>query len=55
MAVTIRPAMTAAINRILADPSLATRLGEAARTDLDHYTWDRQVDETLHLLRAPAG
>ncbi|HJN40229.1 MAG TPA: glycosyltransferase family 4 protein [Chloroflexota bacterium] len=49
------PAMTAAINRILTDPALATRLGDAARTDLDHYTWDRQVDETLHLLRPPAG
>ena len=48
------PAMTAAVNRILTDSTLAARLGDAARDGLDHYTWARQVDETLDLLRASA-
>ena len=48
------PAMVAAVNRVLDDPALADRLRDNARAGMEHYSWDRQVGETLQLLRSSA-
>ncbi|SVD86820.1 uncharacterized protein METZ01_LOCUS439674, partial [marine metagenome] len=50
-----RSAMIAAINQILEDRELADRLGNNARDGMEHYSWDRQVKETLQQLRASAS
>ena len=40
-----------AVNRLLADPAYAARLARAAQTGLEHFRWDRLVDQTLDVLR----
>ena len=42
-------ALVAAVNSLLEDRALATRLSAAARHGLEHYRWERQVGETLDL------
>ena len=39
-----------AVNDLLADPAHGARLARAARTGLEHFRWDRLVDETLEVL-----
>ena len=48
------PAMFAAVNRLLEESELAGSLREGARHGMEHYSWDRQVAETLQLLRSAA-
>jgi glycosyltransferase involved in cell wall biosynthesis len=38
-------AVSAAIARLLADPELRARLGEAGRRAAQDYTWERRIDE----------
>ena len=44
-----RQALIDAVNSLLDDPALGARLSSAARTELEHYRWERLVDETLAL------
>ena len=44
-----REAMIEAVNALLADRKLGCRMSDAARQELDHYSWDRLVEETLKL------
>jgi glycosyltransferase involved in cell wall biosynthesis len=47
---------TSAVLRLLADPALRTRMGEAARTNvLTHYSWEQVVEQFENLLRAVAS
>jgi glycosyltransferase involved in cell wall biosynthesis len=48
------PAMVAAVNRLLEESELAGSLRDGARRGMDQYSWDRQVAETLQLLRSAA-
>jgi starch synthase len=42
-----------ALSRILEDPRLAARMGEAGRKRvLQHFTWDRIAEKTLKLYRS---
>ena len=43
-------AFVAAVNRILSDHELAERLARAGSEGLDHFAWDRLVDETMEIL-----
>jgi glycosyltransferase involved in cell wall biosynthesis len=43
-------AMAAAVNRLLDDPALATRLGQQAREDAAAYTWERRADRILQVV-----
>lgn len=39
-----------AVNRLLTDRQLAERLARAGSEGLDHFSWDRLVDETMRIL-----
>ncbi len=43
-------ALAAAINRVLNDPELARRLGEAGRQTAMQFTWERAVAEFIEVL-----
>ncbi|MDE2902642.1 MAG: glycosyltransferase family 4 protein [Chloroflexota bacterium] len=43
-------AFVAAVNRLLTDRALAERLVRAGSEGLDHFHWDRLVDETMGIL-----
>lgn len=43
-------AFVAAVNRILCDHELAEHLARAGSEGLDHFAWDRLVDETMEIL-----
>ncbi len=43
-------AFTAAVNRVLGDRELAARLVAAAKQGVEHFRWDRLIDETLEML-----
>ena len=45
-----RQAFIAAVNRLLTDRELAERLARAGSNGLDHFAWDRLVDETMAIL-----
>jgi len=38
-------AVSAAITRLLADPELRARLGEAGRRTAQNYAWERRIDQ----------
>jgi glycosyltransferase involved in cell wall biosynthesis len=46
------PALAAAIDRVLSDPDLARRLGEAGRQTALDFTWERAVEQFVHALEA---
>jgi glycosyltransferase involved in cell wall biosynthesis len=48
------PAFTAALDRILADEPLRTRLGTAARARAEELTWGATARGTLEVLAAEA-
>src|SRR3954468_11667349 len=48
------PALTAAVQRLVADDALRTRMGEAARSRGAGFTWERTARESLTLLEATA-
>jgi phosphatidylinositol alpha-1,6-mannosyltransferase len=49
-------AVAAAIERLLGDPELRRRMGEAGRRAAEtHYTWDRVARETLEFVRGTLG
>ncbi len=43
-------AFVQAVNRVLNDPAYGARLAGAAKTGLEHFRWDRLVDQTLDVL-----
>jgi starch synthase len=44
------------VNRLIADPELATRMGEAGRTRaVEQFSWRRIAEETLELYRSLAS
>ncbi len=43
-------AFTAAVNRVLGDRELAARLVAAGKQGVEHFRWNRLIDETLELL-----
>ena len=43
-------AFVAAVNRLLTDRDLAERLARAGSEGLDHFAWDRLVDESMAIL-----
>ncbi|MCY3748287.1 MAG: glycosyltransferase family 4 protein [Chloroflexi bacterium] len=43
-------AFVAAVNRLLTNRELAQRLAHAGSEGLDHFAWDRLVDETMEIL-----
>ena len=43
-------AFVTAVNRLLTDRDLAERLARAGSEGLDHFSWDRLVDETMEIL-----
>jgi starch synthase len=44
------------VNRLIADPDLATRMGEAGRTRaVEQFSWQRIAEETLELYRSLAS
>jgi glycosyltransferase involved in cell wall biosynthesis len=47
-------AVSAAIVRLLADPELRERLGEAGRATARDYTWERRIDELEAFLESVA-
>ncbi|CAN5201194.1 hypothetical protein BH20ACT16_BH20ACT16_14810 [soil metagenome] len=47
-------AVSAAIARLLADPKLRARLGDAGRVTAQDYTWERRIDELEAFLEAVA-
>jgi GT2 family glycosyltransferase/glycosyltransferase involved in cell wall biosynthesis len=47
-------AVSAAIARLLADPELRARLGEAGRATAQDYTWERRIDELEAFLESVA-
>ena len=44
-------AFASAVNRLLNDPAYGEQLARAAKSGLEHFHWDRLVDETLVLLQ----
>ena len=48
-------AVSAAIARLLADPELRARLGEAGRATAQDYTWERRIDELEAFLEGVAA
>lgn len=51
-------AVSAALARLLGDPKLRTRLGEAGRVTAQQYTWQWRIDELeafLEAITSPAG
>ena len=48
-------AVSAAIARLLADPELRARLGEAGRVTARDYTWERRIDELEAFLEGVAS
>jgi glycosyltransferase involved in cell wall biosynthesis len=49
-------ALARAIERLMSDPAELERQGEAARrTAGEHFSWDRNADETLALYRELTG
>ena len=46
-------AFAAAINRLLADTNLRTKLGAAAKTSAENFTWQRRSETILHFIAAP--
>ena len=40
----------AAVNRLLNSPELRQNLAQAATRGLEHYIWDRLVDETMEII-----
>jgi len=48
-------AVSAAIAKLLADPDLRARLGQAGRRTAQDYAWERRVDELEGFLRAIAA
>jgi GT2 family glycosyltransferase/glycosyltransferase involved in cell wall biosynthesis len=48
-------AVSAAIARLLADPQLRMRLGEAGRVTAADYTWERRIDELEAFLEGVAA
>jgi glycosyltransferase involved in cell wall biosynthesis len=40
----------AAVNRVLNDPVLGERLSGMASTNLEHFAWNRLIDETMQIL-----
>ena len=48
-------AVSAAIARLLADPELRARLGEAGRVTAADYTWERRIDELEAFLEGVAA
>jgi GT2 family glycosyltransferase len=48
-------AVSAAIGRLLADPELRAKLGEAGRVTAQDYTWERRIDELEAFLEAVAA
>ena len=48
-------AFVAAVNRLLTDRELAERLARAGSEGLDHFAWDRLVDETMEILSEVTG
>ena len=48
-------AVSAAIARLLADPELRARLGEAGRVTAQDYTWERRIDELEAFLEGVAA
>jgi glycosyltransferase involved in cell wall biosynthesis len=49
------PAMTAALERLLADRSLGERLGRAARSEAQEHSWDARLASTLGLGPPPSA
>jgi len=49
------PGLTAAVRRLVEDPELRARMGEAARERAASFTWERTARESLELLEATAG
>ena len=47
--------VSAAIARLLADPELRARLGEAGRVTAQDYTWERRIDELEAFLEGVAA
>ena len=45
------PGLTAAVQRLVADPELRARMGAAARERAARFTWERTARESLELLR----
>ncbi len=50
-----RAAFVEAVNRLLTDRGLAARLAQAGAEGLDHFAWERLVDETMTLLAEVTG
>ncbi len=48
-------AFVIAVNRLLADRELADRLVSKGSEGLEHFTWDRLVDETMEILSEVTG
>jgi glycosyltransferase involved in cell wall biosynthesis/O-antigen/teichoic acid export membrane protein len=48
------PGLTAAVQRLVADDGLRTRMGETARSRAAGFTWERTARESLSLLEATA-
>ena len=48
-------AFVAAVNRLLTDRELAQRLVQEGSEGLDHFSWDRLVDETMAILSEVTG
>jgi glycosyltransferase involved in cell wall biosynthesis/O-antigen/teichoic acid export membrane protein len=48
------PGLTAAVQKLVADDELRTRMGEAARSRAAGFTWERTARESLELLETTA-
>jgi O-antigen/teichoic acid export membrane protein len=48
------PGLTAAVQRLVTDDELRERMGEAARSRAEGFTWERTARESLSLLEATA-
>jgi glycosyltransferase involved in cell wall biosynthesis len=48
-------ALAAGIERVLADPELARRLGDAGRRRADEFSWDRVAVEIEEIYRVLVG
>ena len=49
------PGLTAAVQRLVADPELRTQMGTAARERAARFTWERTARESLELLETTAA